>query len=156
MIDISERAQQHFLRLLSQQGIDGLGIRLRVTSPGTPAANCELEFCEPVDLAGGEWTIECTGFEFHVDGDSASWLDQASIDFEPNATGGPISSTSPPTTVTNGSHLTEVLVPAVSKITASVAVAASERATFAPAESPAASCPSDASPMSSPTEKVSI
>ncbi len=75
MIDISERAQQHFLRLLSQQGIDGLGIRLRVTSPGTPAANCELEFCEPVDLAGGEWTIECAGFEFHVDGDSASWLD---------------------------------------------------------------------------------
>jgi Fe/S biogenesis protein NfuA len=95
MIDISERAQQHFLRLLSQQGIDGLGIRLRVTSPGTPAASCELEFCEPADLAGGEWTIECTGFEFHIDGDSASWLDQASIDFEPNATGGQLNIRAP-------------------------------------------------------------
>ena len=88
MIDISERAQQHFLRLLSQQGTDGLGIRLRVTAAGTPAANCELEFCEPADLLGGEWTIECAGFNFHVDGDSASWLDNATIDFEPNATGG--------------------------------------------------------------------
>ncbi len=95
MIDISERAQQHFLRLLEQQGIDGLGIRLRVTSPGTPAANCELEFCEPVDLAGGEWTIECAGFEFHIDGDSASWLDQATIDFESNATGGQLNIRAP-------------------------------------------------------------
>lgn len=95
MIDISERAQQHFLRLLDQQGIDGLTIRLRVTSPGTPAANCELEFCEPGDLAGGEWTIECSGFEFHIDGDSASWLDQATIDFEPNATGGQLNIRAP-------------------------------------------------------------
>jgi Fe/S biogenesis protein NfuA len=95
MIDISERAQQHFLRLLSQQGIDGLGIRLRVTAAGTPAASCELEFCEPMDLAGGEWTIECTGFNFHVDGDSASWLDNATIDFEPNATGGQLNIRAP-------------------------------------------------------------
>jgi Fe/S biogenesis protein NfuA len=49
MIEISQRAQDHFLRLLSQQGIEGLGIRLRVTSPGTPAADCELEFCEPMN-----------------------------------------------------------------------------------------------------------
>lgn len=95
MIDISERAQQHFLRLLDQQGVDGLGIRVRVTSPGTPAANCELEFCEPDDLAGDEWTIECAGFEFHVDGGSASWLDQASIDFEPNVTGGQLNIRAP-------------------------------------------------------------
>jgi len=95
MIEISERAQQHFLRLLSQQGIDRLGIRLRVTLPGTPAANCELEFCEPADLLGGEWTIECSGFDFHIDGDSASWLDQASIDFEPSATGGQLNIRAP-------------------------------------------------------------
>ena len=88
MIEISERAQQHFLRLLAQQGSEGLGIRLHVTAPGTPAANCELEFCEPAELLGNEWTIECAGFDFHVEGDSASWLDGASIDFEPNATGG--------------------------------------------------------------------
>ncbi|WP_199097063.1 NfuA family Fe-S biogenesis protein [Dyella sp. ASV21] len=95
MIDISERAQQHFLRLLSQQGIDGLGIRLRVTSPGTAAANCELEFVEPTELAGQEWTIVCDGFEFHVDGDSAAWLEGASIDFEPNATGGQLNIRAP-------------------------------------------------------------
>jgi len=95
MIDISERAQQHFQRLLAQQDIEGLGIRLRVTSPGTPAANCELEFCEPVELTGSEWTVECTGFEFHIEGDSASWLDGASIDYEPNKTGGQLNIRAP-------------------------------------------------------------
>lgn len=95
MIDISERAQQHFLRLLSQQGNERLGIRLRVTLPGTAAANCELEFCEPGDLAGTEWTIECTGFNFYLDGDSAQWLDGASIDFEPNTTGGQLNIRAP-------------------------------------------------------------
>ena len=95
MIDISERAQQHFRRLLAQQDIEGQGIRLRVTSPGTPAANCELEFCEPSELTGSEWTVECDGFDFHVEGDSASWLDGASIDYEPNATGGQLNIRAP-------------------------------------------------------------
>ncbi|HET6433556.1 NfuA family Fe-S biogenesis protein [Dyella sp.] len=95
MIDISERAQQHFRKLLSQQGGDGLGIRLRVVDAGTPAANCELEFCEPVDLSGREWTIECVGFNFYVDGDSARWLEAATIDYEPNATGGQLNIRAP-------------------------------------------------------------
>lgn len=95
MIDIAPTAQQHFRKLLAQQGIDDLAIRLRVTTPGTPSANCDLEFCEPADLAGGEWTIECEGFNFHVDGDSVRWLDDATIDFEPNATGGQLNIRAP-------------------------------------------------------------
>ena len=95
MIDISERAQQHFKRLLVQQGSEGLGIILRVTAPGTPAANCELEFCEKDELTGTEWTIECAGFDFHLHGDSAAWLEGASIDFLPNATGGQLNIRAP-------------------------------------------------------------
>jgi Fe/S biogenesis protein NfuA len=95
MIEISERAQQHFLRLLSQQGIEGAGIRVRVTTPGTPAADCELEFCEPQELTGGEWTVECKGFDFHIEGDSAPWLEGATIDFEPNKTGGQLNIRAP-------------------------------------------------------------
>jgi Fe/S biogenesis protein NfuA len=95
MIDISERAQQHFRRLLASQGIEGLGIRVRVTAPGTPAADCELEFCEPGELDGGEWTLECEGFNFYVEGASAAWLEGASIDYEPNATGGQLNIRAP-------------------------------------------------------------
>ena len=95
MIEISERAQQHFLRLLAQQGIEGQGIRLRVTAPGTPAADCELEFCEAQELSGDEWTVECQGFNFYIEGDSAPWLENATIDYEPNQTGGQLNIRAP-------------------------------------------------------------
>jgi Fe/S biogenesis protein NfuA len=87
MIDISERAQAHFQRLLAQQGGDGLGIRLRVVEAGTPAAQCELEFCDATELTGDEWTVECTGFNLYVDSESMRWLDPANIDYETHATG---------------------------------------------------------------------
>jgi Fe/S biogenesis protein NfuA len=95
MIDITERAQSHFQRLLLQQGIDGLGIRLRVVAAGTPAAKCELEFCEPNELNGDEWTVECTGFNLYIEGASVRWLDPADIDYETNATGGQLNIRAP-------------------------------------------------------------
>jgi Fe/S biogenesis protein NfuA len=95
MIDITERAQQHFLRLIAQQDLPGLGIRVRVVAAGTPDAKCELEFCESSDLTGDEWTIECVGFNLYVEGVSAPWLDPADIDFEPNATGGQLNIRAP-------------------------------------------------------------
>ena len=88
MIEISERAQDHFRKLVARQDIPGLGIRLHVEQGGTPAASCELAFCEPSELDGREWTVECNGFMLHVDGASVDWLEGASIDFEPDATGG--------------------------------------------------------------------
>ena len=88
MIDISERAQDHFRKLIAQQDSPGTGIRLRVEQAGTPAADCALEFCEPDDLDGSEWAVECRGFMLYVDAGSSAWLDGASIDFEPNTTGG--------------------------------------------------------------------
>lgn len=88
MIEISERAQDHFRKLVAQQDIPGLGIRLHVEQGGTPAASCELAFCETSELDGKEWAIECHGFTLHVDGGSVAWLEGASIDFEPNPTGG--------------------------------------------------------------------
>jgi Fe/S biogenesis protein NfuA len=95
MIDISQRAQDYFRKLLAQQDIDGLGIRLSVSGGGTPAAGCELSFCEPGDLDGNEWTLECEGFSLYVDGDSVSWLEGAQIDYLPNATGGELNIRAP-------------------------------------------------------------
>ncbi len=95
MINISERAQQHFLKLIQQQGIDGLGIRLRAVKAGTPAADCQLEFCEPADLAGDEWTVECRGFPLYVDAASVPFLDAADIDYETSATGGQLTIRAP-------------------------------------------------------------
>jgi Fe/S biogenesis protein NfuA len=88
MFSVSDTAQAHFRRLIEQQGIDGLGIRITAVHVGTPKADCQLEFCEDADLTGDEVQVRCDGFSIHVDAPSAPYLADAQLDFEASATGG--------------------------------------------------------------------
>ena len=88
MIQIDESAQNYFRKLLTQQAISGLGIRIRAVAPGTPKADCKLEFCEAEEIAGDDWQIELPGFNVIVDAASVPFLDEAEISYSANATGG--------------------------------------------------------------------
>lgn len=95
MIDISNNAQTYFRRLLESQGDDVVGIRLRAVDGGTPAGDVRLEFCEPSDLAGDEFTLDCDGFRLYLDRPSLPFLDAAKIDYESSPTGGQLSIRAP-------------------------------------------------------------
>ena len=95
MIQISESAQQHFHRLLQSQGGDAIGIRLSAIHAGTPRADARLEFCEAVDLAGDEWSLECEGFTLYVEAASAPYFDGAEIDYVMEAAGGKLNIRAP-------------------------------------------------------------
>jgi Fe/S biogenesis protein NfuA len=95
MIEMSESARDYFLGLIESQNLPGLGIRLRAVAPGTPQGDCQLEFCEPGELRGDEWEIECRGFSLYVEADSAAYLDGANIDFTRDPTGGQLSIKAP-------------------------------------------------------------
>ncbi len=95
MIDLTESAREHFSRLIEQQQVDGLGIRLRAVSPGTPRGDCQLEFCEPHELRGDEWEIDCGDFSLYIESDSVPFLDGAHVDYSRDATGGQLSIRAP-------------------------------------------------------------
>lgn len=95
MIQISDTARTHFRRLLESQGGDAAGIRITAVQPGTPAADCRLEFCEQDELAGDEWVVECEGFSVFVPPASASFLEDAEIDYAQGATGGQLTIRAP-------------------------------------------------------------
>ena len=95
VLSISDTAQQHFRRLLEQQGIAGLGIRIKAIHAGTPKADCQLEFCESTDLEGSEIEVACEGFALYVDAPSAPYLDGAEVDYQTNATGGQLTIRAP-------------------------------------------------------------
>lgn len=95
MLSLSEAAQNHFRRLIEQQGIDGLGVRMQAVQPGTPKADCRLEFCESSDLTGGEWALQCNGFTLYVDAASMPYLESAEIDYQASATGGQLTVRAP-------------------------------------------------------------
>ncbi len=88
MINISESAQSHFLRLIEREALPGLGVRLSALHPGTPRADVRLEFTEPGDLQGDEWAVDCEGFTLWLDASSVQYLDGAEIDYTQQQTGG--------------------------------------------------------------------
>ncbi len=81
MLRLTDAAAAHFRRLLDREAVAGLGVRLGAVQPGTARADVRLEFAEPGDLDGDEWSMACDGFTLWVAADSLVWLDGAEIDY---------------------------------------------------------------------------
>lgn len=88
MIHIEESASTYFRKLLAQQNIEGLGIRMRAVAPGTPKGDCKLEFCESGEIGGDDYQIDLDGFVLVVDSASMPFLEEAEVSYSANATGG--------------------------------------------------------------------
>lgn len=95
MISLSDSAQDYFRKLIDQQGMPNLGIRLHAVAPGTPKGDCQLGFCEPSDLDGSEWEVECEGFSLFIDTASVPFLDGAAVDYVRSPTGGELTIRAP-------------------------------------------------------------
>ncbi len=95
MIEISPRAQTYFKNLIQQQESDGMGLRIMVLQPGTPAANCDLQFCPSGGAQEGDTRVPFDGFDLFIEADSQAWLEEAEIDFESDAAGGQLTIKAP-------------------------------------------------------------
>ncbi len=80
MITISDAAQAHFVKLLSNQE-PHTNIRVFVVNPGTPNAECGVSYCPPEAVEVGDTRLPFKGFDAVVDPESAPFLDEAEIDF---------------------------------------------------------------------------
>ena len=87
MIDISDDARDYFGKLIAQQGVDGMGVRLQAINPGTPTGDCRLEFCEPSEVRSDDYILDCEGFSIYIDSVSAPFLDSGSVTYEHQRTG---------------------------------------------------------------------
>ena len=80
MISISETAQSHFKKLLSQQA-EGTNIRVFVVNPGTPNAECGVSYCPADATEPDDILLPFNGFSALVDSASKTFLEDAEIDF---------------------------------------------------------------------------
>ncbi len=88
MIAISDSAKDYFQKLIQQQGVEGMGLRLEVKQAGTPSADCQLSFCEPGENSATDLAQDCGAFTLYIDRNSAPFLEEASFDYEEKPTGG--------------------------------------------------------------------
>ncbi len=94
MLTVTESAREYFSRLLSDQP-ESTGLRLQAVRPGTPEADCELNYCTPEDALPTDEAVDCERFVLYVDGASRNWLEDAAIDFETDETGGQLTIKAP-------------------------------------------------------------
>ena len=80
MINISETAQEHFVKLLSGQA-EGTSIRVFVVNPGTASAECGVSYCPADAVEADDSELKCQHFSAYIDADSKSFLEEAEIDF---------------------------------------------------------------------------
>jgi len=80
MITITEAAQTHFVKLLSNQK-DGTNIRVFVVNPGTANAECGVSYCPPEAIESSDIVLPYSGFDALIDDMSKPFLTDAYIDF---------------------------------------------------------------------------
>lgn len=95
MIHIDDATQVYLRKLIAQQDLPELGIRLRATQPGTAKADCKLEFCEIDEVTGADFIVECAGFKVYVDQISAPFLEGTELSYQSEQTGGQLTIKAP-------------------------------------------------------------
>lgn len=80
MLRISDAAQKHFAKLLSNQE-PGSQIRVFVINPGTPNAECGVSYCPPDAVEATDIELKFDKISAYADELSAPYLQDAEIDF---------------------------------------------------------------------------
>ncbi len=94
-ITFTEAAQKYLAELLEKQGVDGMGVRLFVSNPGTPHAETCLAYCKPGEEKDGDLKLELTYFPCHIEALSEPFLDEAVVDFAEDKLGGQLTIKAP-------------------------------------------------------------
>jgi len=87
-IVITQSGSVFLNQLVAKQDEPELGLRLRVTSPRTAAASCELIFCAPDESKADDTIIVLDGINLYVENNSLDLLVDAEIDYQEEKTGG--------------------------------------------------------------------
>ena len=95
IIDITENAENYLGELLGKQDVEGIGVRVFVTQPGTPYAETCLAYCRPGEEEAEDILQEGSPFPVYLDKTSAAYLEEAVVDFNPDRMGGQLTIKAP-------------------------------------------------------------
>lgn len=95
MVTITESAQEYLKELLSNQDDDVIGIRMFITSPGTPKAETCIAYCREEDVKEDDQQQEYEGLTAYFDGRSWPFLEDAFVDYAKERMGGQLTIKAP-------------------------------------------------------------
>lgn len=94
-VNVTESAQDYLAELLSKQEGDEIGIRMFVTSPGTPQAETCIAYCRPGEEQEGDVIIPLKRFKAYFEARSIPFLAEAKVDYSADKMGGQLTIRAP-------------------------------------------------------------
>ncbi len=94
-VNITASAQGYLRDLLSKQNCEGIGIRMFVSSPGTPQAETCIAYLRPGEEKEGDVQVPLDGFDAWFEEKSIPYLDDAKVDYSPDRMGGQLTIRAP-------------------------------------------------------------
>jgi len=94
-VTITESAQAYLCDLLEKQNTDGIGIRMFVSSPGTPQAETCIAYSRPGEEQEGDIKVPMTGFDAWFEERSLPFLEDAKVDYSADRMGGQLTIRAP-------------------------------------------------------------
>ena len=94
-VEITHSAQDYLRELLAKQEADEIGIRMFVSSPGTPQAETCIAYCRPGEEEEDDEILGLDGFKAYFEKKSIPYLDEAKVDYSPDRMGGQLTIRAP-------------------------------------------------------------
>lgn len=94
-IIFTKAAEEYLADLLSKQDIEGVGIRVFITQPGTPYAETCIAYCKPGEEKPEDRLLALESFRVWIDAVSEPFLEEALVDFATDRMGGQLTIKAP-------------------------------------------------------------
>ncbi len=95
MVTITESAQAYLQELLAKQEVEGIGIRMFVSNPGTSQAETCIAYCRPGEEQEGDEFVEYGELKAYFEGRSLPFLEDAKVDYAADKMGGQLTIRAP-------------------------------------------------------------
>lgn len=94
-VTITDSAQEYLCGLLDKQEAETLGIRMFVSSPGTPKAETCIAYLRSGEENEDDVCVPLKGFDAWFEGASIPYLDEAKVDYSADRMGGQLTIRAP-------------------------------------------------------------
>lgn len=100
-VTVTDSARDYLAQLIGKQDVEGMGVRIFVTQPGTKHAETCLAYCPSNEIVPTDEQIDLEKFTLFLDHSSVPFLEEAYVDFSEDRMGGQLTIKAPNAKVPN-------------------------------------------------------
>ena len=101
LVTVTDSARDYLAELINKQDVEGMGVRIFVTQPGTKHAETCLAYCPPNEVVPTDEQLDLEKFTLYLDQNSVPFLEEAHVDYAKDQMGGQLTIKAPNAKVPN-------------------------------------------------------